>query len=313
MQLLGVFPSYSQKIVDQIFLKYIGSTHPRRAIFYFNHTSYFTILRKISTHRLESQDKEINESFYQHDIGITPLKGVHLIFIGDSHVEFLSRVKANSKQTIYHNTSAIWLGPKTLMGYAFQSNLDQETKRIANLLKPTVIAALKNKKRIKLIWSMGTIDIRLSIYELSLRKVLPTEDQILDLFEDSMKKLMLIHTPKILEHLPKTNIDVSVASCTNILEGGHLPKSLTEIKKIRQLELFPTFGTLEQRDNWMNQANARTKQLCNIHDFGFFEFALSDNSQDRHRLSKDGIHLTSPAQLDGDILRHLHADGIKNV
>lgn len=298
---------------DRHFIRRIGSNHPRRPVFFYNHTCYMQALRKISVHRQPSEDKEINKGFYNHCSSVDKLENFHLIFVGDSHVEFLSRVKTQKGQKFYKNTSAVWLGPITLLGYTHRTNLDDEIKRIAYLLEPTITYALKKNRNIKLIFCIGSIDIRFSIHELVMRKVMVSADEVLDLLEKSMEKMILVHIPQICEQFPKANIDLGVASCTNILDDGVLPTSLKEVKKIRQSELFPTFGTSLQRDKWMDGLNTRIKRLCNIHNVHFFEFAMSDSRKDRYQLSIDGIHLTEPFQLNEDILKYIQKYETKNV
>ncbi|MCE2517059.1 MAG: hypothetical protein J4F41_04335 [Alphaproteobacteria bacterium] len=305
LQKLRILPDASGLWADSFCLKHLGSTHPRRTAFYYNHGSYFSALRKISINPQDPEQREIDQGFYDDGLKITQLKNKHLIFIGDSHVEFFSRVKAQPKDHYFRNTSAIWLGPKTLMGYAHQSNLDEDAKRIATLLKPVIASAHRNNKSVKIIWCMGTIDIRFSIYELVLRQVMPTENDILNLFEQAAEKIITSHIPNILNHLDMGSIELGYAACTNILGEGHSPTSIKEIKRLRQAELFPTFGTSDQRDGWMVEANTRLKKICQSHNMAFFDFALTDINSDRHRFSRDGIHLTDPAQLNSAVSSYL--------
>lgn len=297
--------------IDSFSLKRYGSTHPRRAAFFYHHRSYFSGLRKISIHSHDTEQRDIDDGFYEDREAVPGLENTHLVFIGDSHVEFFSRIKAKAGH-YFQNTTAIWLGPKTLMGYAHQSDLDQDAKRIARLLKPVITKAQRDNKRVEIIWCMGTIDIRFSIYELLLRQVMPTEKDILDLFENAAEKIMTSHIPKIVQYLDLGSFKLGYAGCTNILQKGQMPQTVKEVKTIRQTEKFPTFGSSDQRDSWMIDANTRIKALCKTHNFKFFDIVLTNVEHDRDQFSKDGIHLTDPSQLNKAASSYLNACESRN-
>lgn len=293
--------------IDAFSLNRYGSTHPRRVAFFNHHRSYFPWLKKISLHSYAAKYREIDDEFYKSAEAVPELENTHLVFVGDSHVEFFSRIKANAGHQFFQNTTAIWLGPKTLMGYAYQSDLDRNAKRVARLLKPVIARAQRDNKRVELIWCMGTIDIRFSVYELVLRQVMPTEKDVLDYFENAAEKIMTSHIPQILKYLDLGAFDLGFACCTNRLQKGQIPETIKEIKSIRQTERFPTFGSFDKRDSWMVDVNTRIKILCKTHNFKFFDTVLTNVERNRNQFSKDGIHLTDPSQLKKAVSAYLNS------
>ena len=162
----------------------------------------------------------------------------NIMFIGDSHVEHYSR--SNINNSIKQYSSALWLGPCTVLGNYFQQNS-------SNLLKKIIkISDLKNNYKIKYIaFSFGSIDIRTIFYQLLIAKTVIDENDLFKKFEIGIQYLI----DTLIKPLNVNNNRVlGIVELFNSPLIGTLPNSIKEINIIKSKDPYPTFGTIKQRD-----------------------------------------------------------------
>ena len=242
-------------------------------------------------------DTKINSGFVNTAHCLNNLKNNHVVFIGDSHVEFLARCRSFETDFSYSHTTSIWLGPKTLLGYQSQPGLNETAVEIRKLIEPSLRSAKKNKKQVKIFWCMGTIDIRFSIYELILRGAISSDADAYVLIEKAADFIIGTHLPEIIAGYESDNITFGYVCCTNILGNGMQPATIKEANKIKKETSFPTFGSEEQRDKLMTGINSRIHKVCKRHGVIFLAHPMGDAQTDREQLSIDGIHLTDPVVI----------------
>ena len=206
-----------------------------------------------------------------------------VIFLGDSHAEFLSR---SSRPGIF----AWWIGPHTvsemtrLIAAEFDSGLGCFVRELVNAgFRPRIVI------------SVGTVDIRMAIFELKLRGLLRTDDDIrkylrqqLIYFFDEIKK-------KMHRHFPADAVELVALKVASVDIEGRNPKSISELMEIKQNEQIPILGTIDARSRWADLFNDQIDDLAsklNYRSIGYGDF------KGKAWMSADGTHLTNLALVE---------------
>ena len=161
------------------------------------HLFFYKILPKSLKEHSKVYDK-INEKFFLSQNFVYLPDKIDVLYIGDSHVEFYSRSKNFKNDYSFSNRKAIWLGPKTIIGIKFENLADEIIKIINRTIEG------KPNKQFYLLFSLGSIDVRCSIYEFFIRKIISDDNQLNILIKESIEYLyekifkILLQNPKII-------------------------------------------------------------------------------------------------------------------
>ena len=290
----------------------LGSNHPTRLRYlflsYLIKNNIFIKLWKT----FSNTEKIITKRFLQHTEVINQLKKNHLIFIGDSHVEYFSRSKVNTIDFFFQNCSSIWLGPKTVLGFSYQ----KDKKDIFNKIFEKINMLNFNKKqKICVIWSMGNIDIRYYLYEMLIREIIQSDSEILELFDKSidyvLKDFLFPIKRKLNVLFPNKEINIAYSLCSNTIINGNEPETIKKINQLKKLKDFPTFGTIRKRQNWTKLINKLIINKCKNNQILYYEHILINEKNISLEYTNDGIHLTDPNQIDSanlNFLNHLECN-----
>lgn len=200
------------------------------------------------------------------------------LYFGDSHVEYYSRYLENNKL----NTKAFWIGPQTVLGTIAKNNWEYFQSNLSKYLKS------KNLKYI--FFSIGSIDVRASFYELKLRKLIDKEQNLYDLFEESLNNLIL--NIKKITDAQKTKVKIGFFEILYNSEVGCLPKNIYQLNLIRNNTPYPVFGSKKIRTKWLNIANKILKKQCAKNKIKFLETNKFIKNKFSKKYTPDGIHLT---------------------
>jgi hypothetical protein len=229
-----------------------------------------------------------------------------IVFCGDSHVEFLSRINFIGSFWKKIKPISIWLGPRTLIGFAadkkIQNWLFEVIKRIQNN---------NDKKTFYIIFSMGSIDIRTSIGYLLKSKSINSEQDFFDIFERSY---IAFYQSMLNNYKENNNIKIAFLSIppASPIEGFDINKS--EQKNILELKNnseFKIYGTPKQRSLWTKHLNIRLEKLSKEKGWNFINnekayqnIKLEDNYIFDMKCSFDNIHLSN-SRLFADTLNNI--------
>lgn len=273
----------------------INSNHPRRVFYYLR---YYLKRISITTFGDSSDDafyKRREEQFVNH-------KGTLILYVGDSHVEYLSRINVIGGGRVI-DAYAFWLGPITRMGYVSVNEFEKVKKAIERIIRIRKILNKEKVEKIVLVWCAGSIDIRCSFYELLLSQSFESTQELFKRYEEStshlIKKLMI---PMLAEL--KIEKAIMLSSIDSELEGKE-PKKMKEIREIRKIDLYPTLGLKTERKKWREETDEITKKLCEINRINFLDVNSFLISENRKFLMPDGIHVGNPqviARINKEIL-----------
>lgn len=257
-------------IYDYFSNKLIQSNHPKR----------LDLIKKI----LKDDSLQPNDNkFFLLDKLITKK---NIIFLGDSHVEFLSRVKFK-KQNIYsNNIRSIWLGPRTVIGLNNNENLKYLRKKIDLINK-------LNKQDLKLVLSIGSIDVRCLYYEIFLRKLVSSEIQVYKMFEENFRLF--------LNEIKKINIDLNncyILGLFNSIDKGYEVKNIDELISLKEKFDYPTFGNIDDRANWTNATNKIIKEILKDESIGFIPLEKIINNTTDREIFDNNVHILSKKILE---------------
>jgi hypothetical protein len=257
-------------IYDYFSNKLIQSNHPKR----------LDLIKKI----LKDDSLQPNDNkFFLLDKLITKK---NIIFLGDSHVEFLSRVKFK-KQNIYsNNIRSIWLGPRTVIGLNNNENLKYLRKKIDLINK-------LNKQDLKLVLSIGSIDVRCLYYEIFLRKLVSSEIQVYKMFEENFRLF--------LNEIKKINIDLNncyILGLFNSIDKGYEVKNIDELISLKEKFDYPTFGNIDDRANWTNATNKIIKEILKDESIGFIPLEKIINNTTDSEIFDNNVHILSKKILE---------------
>tara|TARA_X000000950_G_scaffold8188_1_gene8992 strand:- start:4077 stop:4952 length:876 start_codon:yes stop_codon:yes gene_type:complete len=257
-------------IYDYFSNELIQSNHPKR----------LDLIKKI----LENDNLEPNkDKFFLLDELITNKK---IIFLGDSHVEFLSRVKFKRHSIYSNHIRSVWLGPRTVIGLNNIENLSYLRKKIDLINK-------NNLQDLRLVLSIGSIDVRCLYYEILLRKLVSSEAQVYKMFKENFRLF--------LNEIKKVNIDLKncyILGLFNSLDKGYEVKNIDELTSIKKKFDFPTFGNIDDRANWTNATNEIIKETLKDVPIGFIPLdEIIKNTSDSETFDNN-VHILSKKILE---------------
>ena len=284
-----------KKVFDQFSITHLHSNHLNRLkLQLYQHFKFRTLLPKF-VREIDAIDLEIMKTFCLSRQHSPHIKNKHFIFVGDSHTEFLSRIRISEDDLLYANSHAIWLGPVTLFGL----DAAKERVQVTELLKAVNIS--DDCEEIYLLWSLGTIDIRASIYELSMRGVIDGEQDIGDLVHNSLNLLGERVMPDIQKFMNSRFGSSNIINCfigaSNSPIEGSSPQKISEIKSERKLRSFPTFGSVNVRRKYSDHVNVALRSWCNENSFIFYNPYPDETNAEGKGKMLDGFHLTDPKEI----------------
>ena len=175
---------------------FFGSNHPRRYRAYLNRFKSIKFwLNKNFDWQQKNKDKSLN-FFYFNDLKKKINNNVDIIFFGDSHVEFFSRILEKEESLKPKNIKSYWVGPKTVIGLLSKESREQVILELNKILNRTI-------RKSYIVFSFGAIDIRCSFYEIIHRKISINEKELFKLFENGLQVLIseVIEKAKAKSHI----------------------------------------------------------------------------------------------------------------
>jgi hypothetical protein len=265
-------------------LRHIYSNHDRRVVF-----TQRKLIKKFLLKKEYTLDESVDKEFLKNSKILLSEKETLLIYIGDSLIEYLSRVKINGND--YKNSLAFWLGPQTRMGLTLESEMseliDSITKSVLDYRKKRYFEELI------IIWTSGSIDVRCSIYELKLRKLLSTPKELIQIYKDTTQNLIQNLIKPLSNKLSTKNI-VFISELDSTIKGEE-PASISDLKKIKRLNEYPSLGSLEERFQWRKSLNIVTSELAFKNNYKFLDinpYIYKDS--DLNKVQFDGVHISNP-------------------
>jgi hypothetical protein len=272
----------------KLLIRHIYSNHDRRIVF---------SKRKLQKNFLKKNeytlDESVDKEFILSSIILYYKKETLLVYIGDSLIEYLSRVKINGNN--YKNSLAFWLGPKTRMGL----KLENEMSELVNSITESVKLYRKNRyyDDLIIIWSTGSIDLRCSIYELKLRKLFSTPEELTQSYKDSTLNLIQNVIKPLSQNLATKNI-VFISELDSTIDGEE-PTSISDLKIIKKLNKYPTLGSLEERSQWRKSLNMVTSELAFMNNYKYIDinpYIYKDHHSNNVQFDK--VHISNPDIID---------------
>jgi hypothetical protein len=281
---LNFYLNIITKPFGRILLRNIYSNHDRRVIF-----NQRKLINKFHIKKEYTLDESVDKEFIKSSKILYSENETLLIYIGDSLIEYLSRVKINGND--YKNSLAFWLGPRTRIGLTLESEIseliDSITKSVLDYRKK------RHFEEIIIIWSSGSIDVRCSIYELKLRKLFSTPDELIQIYKDSTQNLIQNIIKPLSDKLSTKNI-VFISELDSTIKGEE-PNSISDLKKIKRLKEYPSLGSLEERSQWRNSLNIVTSELAFKNDYKFLDInSYIYKDPDSYKVQFDGVHISNP-------------------
>ncbi len=232
----------------------LGSTHPRRSNFSYIALNNISNCVNFSKSERSSLRKE-PFWIYKSDYALRS-KGIkEFIYCGDSHVEFLSRVKINSKGQGSIHPKALWLGPKTLVGFSTDKKQQDWLKEKLN--------RLSKEKHIMIVMCLGHIDIRTTLgFLLSINSISSIDEGI----ELILRSYISINEG-IFNYLEKSGVG-PIGHLSIPPASAEMGINLSNCTKESALEHqrndpYTIFGSNQERARWtsmVNQAISETAQ-----------------------------------------------------
>lgn len=281
---LNFYLNIYSKPFGRILIRNIYSNHDRRVAF-----NQRKLIKKFLIKKEYTLDESVDKEFIKNSKILYSENEKLLIYIGDSLIEYLSRVKINGND--YKNSLAFWLGPRTRMGLTLESEIseliDSITKSVLDYRKK------RHFEEIIIIWSSGSIDVRCSIYELKLRKLFSTHEELIQIYKDSTQNLIQNIIKPLSEKLSTKNI-VFISELDSTIKGAE-PKSISDLKKIKRLNEYPSLGSLEERSQLRNSFNLVTSELAFKNNFKFLDInSYIYKGPNPYKVQFDGVHISNP-------------------
>ena len=259
--------------------KLIKSNHPNRLEIYIYNFKNLNIFTNNFKWLFNNKKKNMNFHYIKKKN-----ENLNVIFFGDSHVEFLSRIINTEKQLLPLNHYAYWLGPKTVIGFLSDDNL----KSIYNEFKIN-LSNIKKKNYIAL--SFGGIDVRCVFYEILFRKIVKDEKELFKLFD---KGLDLLFRNLILKLKNSKNVvGIGILGLVNSSFKGAEPKILNNLIKQKNNKLFPTFGSTDKRLFWTKKVNILIEKKAKKYNVDFIGKNSLLKIKNPNIVLTDGIHISS--------------------
>jgi hypothetical protein len=296
---LGIKRTYFEEKYDRFAIKNLRSNHLNRLRL---HTHSCNKIRALVPNFLRATgdfELEIMNEFVSSEISYCNLERMHFIFIGDSHAEFLSRVRASRDDIMYAHSHSIWLGSTTLLGVGMTPPKDYVLSALKN------IDISLNCKKIHIIWSFGSIDIRASLYELMVRRVVGNDNDIAELILKSLDIIngaLIEDTQSYLDtRYPSMEVVNCFAAASNSFFEGETPKTTKEIRFLRKTQAFPTFGSIETRKGFTKVVNSTIRAWCDRNQYVYHDPYFDATKEDNRIYMRDGIHLTDPKVISNNV------------
>jgi len=296
---LDIKRTYFEEKYDRFSIKHLHSNHFNRLKL---HVHSFRKIRTLIPNFLsatEDFELEIMNEFVSSGTSSCNLEDTHFIFIGDSHIEFLSRVRGSRDDIMFAHSHSVWLGPVTLLGVGMNPPKDY----VLSALNNTSIGL--NCKKIHVVWSLGSIDIRASLYELKVRRVVGSDNDIAELI---LKSLDIINGTLIKDsrsYLVKRYASVKVVNCfvaaSNSFFEGDTPKTTKEIRFLRKAQAFPTFGSIETRKRFTEVVNSTIRTWCDRNQYVYHDPYFDATKEANRIYMRDGIHLTDSKRINNNV------------
>ena len=276
--------SFDKGFFSSFLIRDIFSNHVRRLNLTARNNSKKFLFKK------EYTSDELVDKFFLFDSEILHTKRETLVvYIGDSLIEYLSRVKINTNS--YENSIAFWLGPKTRLGLNLESELSDLVKSISKFVHEYSKGKVFND--IIIVWSSGSIDVRCSIYELKLRKLFANDDELAQIYKSSTQNLIQFLIKPLSYELSTKNI-VFLSELDSYLEFDK-PTSIAPLKKIKKLNQYPTLGDPKERLQWRILLNKISSEIAFENNFKFLNLNnYLPAGFDKTQIQFDGIHITDP-------------------
>jgi len=291
----NVKSKYFKKKYDSFSIKHLHSNHPKRLYLHVHRYSKIRDLLPSFLYTFDPIESEVMNEFHNTVNLVDKIEHCHFIFIGDSHVEFLSRIRQFKNDRFCSYFHAVWLGPATLLGLgelATKNYVNEALERID--INP-------NCKKIYLVWSFGTIDVRTSIYELMVRKLIQSDDDIEKLVRRALEGIKCNVLEGVLQDLSARYTSVEVTNCfmaaSNSFFDGSSPKTVKEVSAIRKAKELPVLGSIKTRKNFSNIVNSSISSWCDLNKYVFCDPYLDPVDGANLMYMRDGIHLTEPQEI----------------
>ena len=273
-------------------VSWLCSNHPMRLIYVLQSTKIIEIMPAFL--RADGEESKANELFLNEFGERLQNPQLRPIFIGDSHVEIMSRARYRIGAKRTENAYAIWLGPRTLTGFGGQGLADE----VRRLLGSALITHAESTPII--IISLGSIDARASIYEMFLRGTLhdvsDLERLVMRTIQDAHAIVAAAINFNIADETQRSNVLYGVMSVSCSYTVSSAPANAAEVRQARSVEEFPTFGLFEQRAEYCHAVNRTLRRWC-IEAGVLFYDAFPDPEPENSHLFLDGIHLSDPSLL----------------
>ena len=290
-------------------IKMIGSNHMRRKnlgfILIIKIISKLLLLNRFTINSLRNNPVKLYK--YKYNLKINPKidNNYQIIFCGDSHVEFLSRINLLYSFKKKVTPLSIWIGPKTLIGLSSDKKVQNWLFEIINRLKKE-----KNKKML-IIFSIGSIDIRTTIGYLLATKSISNEQDFFDIFERSYIAFHEVMIKKI-EFVSERKIAFLSLPPVSPLKGINIKNcSLKKAIEHQNNSPFSLFGSPIDRAVWTKILNLRLEKISRERGWNFIN---NDNAYETiqfknkyiidEKFSFDNTHITEP---------NFYAKTLKNI
>lgn len=277
--------------MDKIFIRVFNSNHPKRLFYALRFCGYPEALLPQYLKPISVFECAVDERFVARSAMVSIPEGLSAIYLGDSHVEYFSRVKNTQYADLFSDRISLWLGAKTLLGLYYGQSKDQWLGPVIDYVDGIQGAAV-------VFFSIGSIDIRASFYELLVRRTVANEEELFLLFRNALTYFFEDIVVNV-AHLAKVK-DVAVFEIFPCTLEGVEPASSKEIKKIRKNEEYPVFGSVAQRMAWVDQANMILEEVADIYGVKVLSTVSLTDLKKIEAVSADGVHISCP-NLIGEI------------
>lgn len=247
---------------DFISFYLVGSNHPKRL--------------DLVKSKLTKKEDWTNKLFLFKEID----NNKTIIFFGDSHVEYFSRVIYKKENFLPKKIYSLWLGPRTVIGLNSSDNLTKLRQKI------NFINSLK-LKNFTLILSLGSIDIRCLFYEFFLRKLVNKNEEIYSLFERNL--MLFIDELKQI----KNKHSCFFMGLFNSKDKGFETLDINELIKYKDENNYPTLGNFSKRNEWTRYINELIKETSKKNSINVIPIENFTNNLSSNEILEDNIHLVS--------------------
>ena len=228
-----------------------------------------------------------------------------IIFCGDSHVEFFSRLSIKYRRNKFCSPLSMWLGPLTLIGFS------QDLKLQKSVIEATI--KLMDKKRgTKILFSLGSIDIRTIIGFLLCSKSLSSEDEAIDLITNAFISLYQDVFPKFhKEGIDKVGL-MSIPPAASVSGINHIscdPRTALKYQKEYDLTIF---GSQIYRARWTKKVNknflsiAKQKGWFFLDNSNLYECITFKNRFNLDKKYSNDAHHITYSKIYQDIFNNLN-------